>query len=97
MAKCVGDLEKSCSVIWRKLIRRFSVKKCVSDLEKSLGDFGEDRSATTLEIWRNLFGEIVWRFGEIVRRFWGKPCGVFILEIIMEYCEARQPYVEIKT
>ena len=53
------DLEKTCSVIWRKLIRRFSAKKFVSDLEKSLGDFGENRSAITLEIWRNLFGEIV--------------------------------------
>jgi len=30
-------------------------------LEKSFGDFGENRSALTLEIWRNLFGEIVVR------------------------------------
>ena len=59
MAKYVGDLDETCSVIWRKLIRRFSAKKCVGDLEKSLGDFGENHSVITLEIWRNLFGEIV--------------------------------------
>ena len=61
--KCVvrytDDLEETCSMIWRKLIWRFSAKKCVGDLEKSLGDFGENRLAITLEIWRNLFGEIV--------------------------------------
>ena len=59
MARYVGDLEETCSVIWRKLIRRFLSKKCVGDLEKSLGDFGENRSATTLVIWRNLFSEIM--------------------------------------
>ena len=47
VARCVGDLEEMCLVIWRKLIRRFSVKKCVGNLEKSFwrkktfSDFGD--------------------------------------------------------
>ena len=67
VARYVGDLEEMCSVIWRKLIRRFTAKKCVGDLEKSLGDFGENHPATTLEIWRNLFGEIV--VGDLEKSF----------------------------
>ena len=59
LARYVGVLEETCSVLRRTLIRRSSVKKCVSDLEKSLGDFGENHSVITLEIWRNLFDKIV--------------------------------------
>ena len=54
VARYVGDLEETCLVIWRKLIRQFLAEKCVGDLEKSLGDFGGSRSAITLEIWRKL-------------------------------------------
>ena len=58
-----------------------------SDLENTYSAiFGEnasaiwrDRSAITLEVWRNLFGEIRWRFGEtwsaIWRNLFGKNVG----------------------
>ena len=35
LARYVGVLEEMCWVLWRTLIRQFSVKKCVGDLEKS--------------------------------------------------------------
>ena len=61
MAKYVGDLEKTCSAIWRKRVRRF----------------GETRSAKTLEIWRNVVGDLEklvrrkrWRFGEMWSAIW---------------------------
>ena len=38
-----GDLEKTCSAIWRKCVRRF----------------GETRSAKMLEIWRNVVGAVM--------------------------------------
>ena len=38
-----GDLEKTCSAIWRKRVRRF----------------GETHSAKTLEIWRNVVSAIM--------------------------------------
>ena len=56
LARYVGVLEEACSVIWRTLIRRFSVKKCVGDLGESF--WRKNRSAI-LEIWRKLLGEIV--------------------------------------
>ena len=74
VARYVGDLEETCSVIWRTLIRRFLVKICWRFGEnvrrfwrktvrrfwrKPFGDFGENRLERALEIWRNLFGEIV--------------------------------------
>ena len=56
LARYVGVLEEACSVIWRTLIRRFSVKKCVGDLGESF--WRKNRSAI-LEIWRKLLGKIV--------------------------------------
>jgi len=50
VAKYVGDLEKTCSAIWRKRVRRFG-ENVFSDLEKTC-------SAT----WR----KHVWRLGENV-------------------------------
>ena len=47
-----GDLEKTYLVIFGK-------KKCVGDLEKSFGDIGENGSAITLEIWRNVVGAVM--------------------------------------
>ena len=59
---------------WRKRVWRFGKKvlgdfgenlfgdfwrKCVGDLEKSFGDFGENRSVITLEIWRNAVGVVM--------------------------------------
>ena len=65
LARYVGVLEETCSVLRRTLIRRSSVKKCVGDLEKKpfddFGDFGENCSAKLWSvIWRNRsasFGE----------------------------------------
>ena len=67
------------------------------DLEKAYSAiFGEnasaiwrDRSAITLEVWRNLFGEIV--VGDLEKSF-----GDFVLELVMEYRNARRPYVDIE-
>ena len=66
------------------------------DLEKAYSaSFGEnvsaiwrDRSVITLEIWRTLFGEIM--VGDLE-----KPFDDFVLELVMEYRNARRPYVEI--
>ena len=97
VARYVGDLEETCSVIWRTLIRRFLVKICWR--------FGEN----VRRFWRKLFGASFGdleklirrnrcrRFGEIVQRFRRKLFGDFILEIIMEYCDAWRLYVEVKT
>ena len=49
--------------------------------------FGENRSEI-FEIWRTLFGEIV--VGDLEKSF-----GDFVLELVMEYRNARRPYVEI--
>ena len=46
-----GDLEKTNLVIFGE--------KCVGDLEKSFGDIGENGSAITLEIWRNVVGAVM--------------------------------------
>ena len=43
VAKYIGDLEKTCSAIWRKRVWRF----------------GETRSAEMLEIWRNMIGVVM--------------------------------------
>ena len=48
-----------------------------------------DRSAITLEVWRNLFGEIV--VGDLEKLF-----GDFVLELVIEYRNDRRPYVEIE-
>ena len=56
--KYLGDLEQS---VWRfgeDLFGDFW-QKCVGDLEKSFGDIGENRSAITLEIWRNVVGAVM--------------------------------------
>ena len=91
-----GDLEKTYSAIFGE--------KYVGVLEKSFGNFGENRSA----IWRKPFGANFGdleklirqnrcrRFREIVQRFWRKPFGDFVLELIMEYRNARRPYVAIE-
>ena len=67
------------------------------DLEKTYSAiFGEnvsviwrDRSVITLEVWRNLFGEIM--VGDLEKSF-----GDFVLELVIEYHNARRPYVEIE-
>ena len=67
------------------------------DLEKAYSaSFGEnvsaiwrDRSAITLEVWRNLFGEIM--VGDLEKSF-----GDFVLELVIEYHNARRSYVEIE-
>ena len=59
MAKFIGNLEETCSVILEKTCLTFFGKKCVSDLEKSFGDFGENGSAITLEIWRNVVSAVM--------------------------------------
>ena len=46
-----GDLEKTYLVIFGE--------KCVGDLEKSFDDIGENGSAITLEIWRNVVGAVM--------------------------------------
>ena len=83
VARYVGDLEETCSVIWRTLIRRFSVKICRRFGEnyqrfwrKPFGNFGENRLALALEIWRNLFGEIV--VSDLEKSFgdFGENCSV---------------------
>ena len=56
LARYVGVLEEMCWVLWRTLIRQFSVKKCVGDLEKS---FWRKNRLAILEIWRKLLDEIV--------------------------------------
>ena len=109
MAKYVGDLEKTCSVILEKTVRRFGEnlfgdfwRKRVGDLEKSFSDIGENRSAIwrklirrfltktcrrfrenrsaiTLEIWRNVVGAVMsisywsslWSSIELIDRKWG--------------------------
>ena len=73
-------------VIWRRRVRRFGEnlfgnfwRKCVDDLEKSFGDIGENRSAITLEIWRNVVGAVMaisywsslWSSIELGDRKWG--------------------------
>ena len=70
LAKYVGDLEKH--------VQRFGETcsvKYVGDLEKHGRRFGETCSAKTLEIWRNVVGDLEklvrrkhWRFGELVRQ-----------------------------
>ena len=72
--------------IWRRCVRRFGEdlfgdfwQKCVGDLEKSFGDIGENRSAITLEIWRNVVGAVMsisywsslWSSIELGDRKWG--------------------------
>ena len=92
-----GDLERTYSAIF----------------DKNLSAFWRNRSAilekTVWRFWRNPFGASFGdleklicrnrgrRFGEIVRRFRRKLFGEFILEIIVEYCDARRLYVVIKT
>ena len=76
-----GDLEKAYSVI----------------SSKNVSAIWRDPSAITLEVWRNLFGKImVGDLEKSFRRFWRKPFGDFVLELVMEYRSARRPYVEIK-
>ena len=54
MAKYVGELEKTCSAIWRKRVRRFG-ENVFGDLEKNVFDDLEKTClAKTLEIWRNV-------------------------------------------
>ena len=88
-----GDLEITYSVIFSENLSAFWRKRSAI-LEKTVRRF-----------WRKPFGDLEKlirrnhgrRFGEIIRRFRRKLFGDFILEIIMEYCDARRPYVEIKT
>ena len=83
-----GDWGKTCSVTLRKRIRRFSVK-----MFRRFGEsFGDNFGGLEKLIQRNRG----WRFGEIIRRFWRKPFVDFELELIMEYRNARRPYVEIE-
>ena len=53
-------------MIWRRLIWRFLVKMCRRFGEivrrhwrEPFGDIGENRSAITLEIWRNMVGAVM--------------------------------------
>ena len=46
-----GDLEKTCSAIWRKCVRRFG--------ENVFGDLEKMCSAKTLEIWRNMVDAVM--------------------------------------
>jgi len=95
-----GGLEKTCGEIrWRFGGNMFG------DLEntypvifgKKLSAFWRNRSAILEKTFGASFGDLeklIWqnhgrRFGEIVQRFWRKLFGDFILEIIMEYCDAR--------
>ena len=57
--------------------------------------FGENRSEI-FEIWRTLFGEIV--VGDLEKSFgdFGENRSA-ILEIVMEYRNARRPYAEIES
>ena len=67
-----GDLEKKCSAIWRKRVRRF----------------GETRSAKTLEIWRNVVGAVMailywsllWSSLELGDHKWRLNCNGEIME-----------------
>ena len=70
-----GDLEKTCSVIWRKRVRRFG-ENVFGDLEKMC-----------LAIWRNSFGENVGDLEKRGRRSYGD----FVLEFVMEWRRARRP------
>jgi len=65
-----GDLEKNRSV------------KYIGDLKKRGRRFGETRSAKTLEIWRNVVGDLEkliwrkrWRFGETWSVIWRNSFG----------------------
>ena len=71
--KDLGDLEKMCSAIWRKHIRRFG-ENVFADLEKICST-----------IWRKL----VWRFGENVfgdleKNHSAKYVGDSVLEFVVE-------------
>ena len=56
--KYLGDLEQSVRQFGEDLFGDFW-RKCVDDLEKSFGDIGENRSVTTLEIWRNMVSAVM--------------------------------------
>ena len=70
------------------------------DLEKTYSAiFGEKMCQRFGEIvrrfWRKPFGD---NFGDLEKTYLAKSWSViFVLEIGMEYCSARRPYVEIKT
>ena len=72
-----GENRSAFLEIWRTLFGEI----VIGDLEKSFSDFGENRS-TILEIWRNLTGEIM--VGDLEKSF-----GDFVLELVMEYRNAR--------
>ena len=78
-----GENRSAFLEIWRTLFGEI----VVGDLEKSFVDFGENCSAI-LEIWRTLFSEIV--VGDLEKSF-----GDFVLKLVMEYRNARRPYVEV--
>ena len=67
---CSAILEKTCSAITfgeivfganvgENVFGVFFGEKCVGNLEKSFSDFGENGSAITLEIWRNVVDAVM--------------------------------------
>ena len=85
--------------IWKKRGRGFG-EIVFGVLKKSFSAFWRNRSAffgkNRSEIWRTLFGEIV--VGDLEKSFgdFGENRSA-ILEIIMEYRNARRPYAEIES
>ena len=68
-----GDLEKTYLAILGENLSAFWRNRSAI-LEKSFGDFGENHLALALDIWRNLFGEIV--VGDLEKSFgdFGENC-----------------------
>ena len=68
LRKSFGDFGENRSAILEKIVRRF--------WRKPFGDFGENRLVLALEIWRNLFGEIV--VSDLEKSFgdFGENCSV---------------------
>ena len=66
MAKYVGDLEKTCSAIWRKYVVKY-----VGNLEK-----------TCSAIWRKPFGDNVGDLEKCARRSYGDFILEFVMELL---------------
>ena len=93
-----GDLEKTCSAIWRKHAQQFGEnvfgdleKTCSTIWRKRVRRFGEnmfgDLKKTFLVIWRNSFGKNVGDLEKSGRRSYGD----FVLEFVMEWHRAQRP------
>ena len=90
-------------MIWKKTYSAILGEKCVGVLEKMFGNFWRKSFGVFGDLENFVRRNRGRRFGEIVRRFWRKPFGDFgedcsaILEIVMEYRNARRPYAEIES